>query len=216
MSSQAIGFRTGFHFSSMKELRDLNLAMLDGLPFDTKIVSDFPGYWFYEPYIKLENSDISFGISYLFTTTGSRISGVDYSGEYRLDMIVRNSAPIFFTDFLLQKKDNLQISLKARLGMLFSGLNINENLTVDKRILIKDNYDYRSTGFLFLPDFRIAYLWHSFGFAATTGYLIQFGTQDFHLKDNSNSILTNTQTGNSIGPNWNGIQVGISIYYSMK
>lgn len=216
VSSQVtIGFQTGFHFSNMTDLHNLNLVMPKQIPFDTQIVSDFPGYWYYKPYIKLGNNKTSLGISTFYTSTGSRISGQDYSGDYRFDIKVHTIAPAIFADVLLHSANNIQVGFKGNLGMLLTDCNLSENLTVNDRRLIHDDYDYRSYGLFIQPDIRVAYSWKSFCFDFNAGYLVPFGTEPFHLKDNREAILINPETDDPVNPGWNGLQAGFSISYSL-
>jgi hypothetical protein len=218
LSSQAtkFGFQTGLHFSNMQELSDLNLILQKETPFDTKIISDFPGYWYYKPSINLEYSNLSLGVSYFFTSTGSRISSKDFSGEYKLDIKVHTSAPAIFADAHFPSKSKLQGGFKCSLGILLSGLNMNESLIVGNQSIVSNDNNFESLNYFFLPEFRVTYPWKSFSFEFNTGYLIQFGAKQFSLKDNKNTVLTNPDIDNPIKPNWNGFEIGISITYSLK
>jgi hypothetical protein len=97
----AIGFQYGFEGNSMFELHNLNSGIITTIPFDTKVVSDFPGYWYYQPALKLAFKKFGIGINYSYNSTGSRISGKDYSGEFRFDLRLNKKSPGVFIEYYL-------------------------------------------------------------------------------------------------------------------
>ena len=54
-------FQTGMGNYSMSDLKGLNQINLKRLPFEAKIVSDFPPYWTYRPAVLVKFNRISLG-----------------------------------------------------------------------------------------------------------------------------------------------------------
>jgi hypothetical protein len=86
-------FQAGTGTYTMNDLKDFNRVIKEDIPFDTKIVSDFPPFLNYAACFKLQVNNANLGLVYSFQTTGSRISGQDYSGEYYFDMTINGHAP---------------------------------------------------------------------------------------------------------------------------
>ena len=96
------GFQLGTGFYSMSGLKSINNEVVRSLQFDSEIVSDFPPYFAYRPFILFNFGSYKFGIRYTFNSTGSRVSSKDYSGEYRFDMKIRS--PSFLSTCIKQGK----------------------------------------------------------------------------------------------------------------
>jgi hypothetical protein len=201
--SQAIkiGFQSGLGTYNMKDLQNFNKSLLRNLPFDTRIVAEFPSYWYYQPSIAVELNNLSIGILCFYNSTGSRISGKDYSGEYYLDMKIHTNSPGIFIETDLASVSRLKFSFTSGIGFLFSRLNINEHLKVGDNILTNDDYNFKSRNYYFQPGCKASYSWKSISFEINNGYLIQFGDRVFFGK---------------VKPNWDGFRIGISVLYYFK
>jgi hypothetical protein len=211
-----IGIQSGLEYSSMIELHDLNLLFKSAVPFDTKLVADFPPYWYYQPMIKIAFKKIGVGLEYSYYSTGSRISGKDYSGEYRLDMRINKKSPGIFIEYYLFSKQNVGFWLYSGGGMLFTSLCIEENLVVNNINNINDSYNFKSKNYYLQPEFIIAvYPWNSFEFEFNVAYLVQVGKGTFYNEKDKNQVLANMVTGNPIKPGWNGLKIGMTVNYTL-
>ena len=84
---------------SMRDLKGLNRYIKNRLPFDTKIVADFPPFLNYSAILKFRIKNAYLGIIQSYQTTGSRISGRDYSGEYAFDITLNAYSPGIYSEF---------------------------------------------------------------------------------------------------------------------
>jgi hypothetical protein len=204
-------FQAGTGTYSMNDLKDLNRVIKENLPFNTKIVADFPPFLNYAACIKLQMNSASLGLAYYFQTTGSRISGKDYSGEYYFDMTVNGHAPGVFSEIMFSSDTRVNFSVLSVFGVLFSSLKMHEYLTVLDTDATDDTYRFKSRNFYFEPGFCINYPVRSLKFGINAGYLVQFGNGSFRNSENSGSYLANPQTGDAVRPGWSGLRAGFLI-----
>ena len=210
------GIQYGIAFSSMEELRVLDLQIKATIPFSTKIVADFPGYWYYKPMIKLAYKKFSVGIEYTFNSTGSRISGKDYSGEYLLDMRIRRNSPGIFAEYYLHSFKNFGIWISSSGGILFTSLTLKQDLSVINTSLTNNSFSFKAKNYFFQPGAKLVYPWHSFDFEFNAGYLIELGSGALHEEKDSRQLLVNMVSDEPIKPGWNGFILGFTINYTLK
>lgn len=218
--SQVTGFdlMAGTGTYSMSGLRDLNWIIRDGIPFDTKVVADFPPYLNYSAYGKVRKNNTSVGLVFSFLTTGSRISGKDYSGEYYFDNTVNAFSPGIYSEFAFAAGSGFEYSFYSVLGMLFTELKMHEYLYLLETEVVNDRYRYKSGNLFYEPGFRISYPAGSLKIGFNAGYLLQFGGGSFRSTENSDNKLVNPYSGDEIRPGWNGFRTGISVgwYFAKK
>jgi len=205
------GIESGMGAFSMKGLKEFNEIGMQEVPFDTKVVEDFPMYFYYRPYILLNINNVSFGPVYTFQSTGSRVSAKDYSGEYRFDMIVNSSAPGIYGEVNLYQFNKIHSTLTSIFGFLFSNLRMKEFLKVQEEVLTDESYKFKSFNLFLEPGFKISYPVRFLNFGINAGYQIQFGIKSFHLTDNKDAKLINPESGDPVKPDWNGFRVGLSV-----
>ncbi|MDP4273492.1 MAG: hypothetical protein Q8907_04360 [Bacteroidota bacterium] len=97
-----LSFQTGYGFYNMKSLSDFTKEAYKSLPFEAKIISNYPPYFYYQPAIKFSNDRFGIGLVYLFQTTGARISSKDYSGEYLYDSKINCYSPAIVFDAFIR------------------------------------------------------------------------------------------------------------------
>ncbi len=208
-----IGFQTGLEFCGMSDLTDINLTVKSTIPFDTKLLADFPGYWYYQPMFKIAFEKFSAGIEYSFNSTGSRLSGTDYSGEYLFDMRVRKKSPGLFAEYSFPSQKGISYRLVSGAGVMFSSLQIDENLIVNDIQIIDDSYGFRSINYYLQPGFKTIYAWNLFEFEINSTFLFQIGRGAFHRETDKNQLFVNQATGRPVKPGWTGFKIGISVNY---
>ena len=209
-----IGFQSGIEGTLMHELKDFNTYIKSTIPFETKIISNFPAYWYYQPSLGILIRRFGIGLNYSYNSTGSRISGKDYSGEYRFDMRLNKKSPGVFVDYLLTVSD-IGFCLGAELtgGLMYSTLHTEQYLMVNNSTLSNDSYLFISRNYFFQPGFNVTYSWHSFEFEINIGYLFQFGEGTFQNKSDKQLVLINNSTGNAIKPDWQGLKLGVTVNF---
>lgn len=209
------GFQSGFEGNSMDELHDLNTNIISSVPFDTKQMADFPGYWYYQPALKLAFKKFGIGLNYSYNSTGSRISGKDYSGEFRCDLRLNKKAPGIFIEYYLytQKDHGFRLTCEGDGGFMFSSLNLEQQLTVNSTDLINDSFNFKAKDYYFQPGLKASYRLNSFEFEINAAYLLQLGDGTFHSISDKTMMLINSSTGASVKPEWSGFKVGVGINF---
>jgi hypothetical protein len=210
------GFQTGIGTYSMKGLKNINTSVSQGLPFDTKLVADFPAYFYYRPSMIIRFKSFGVGLVYSFQSTGSRISAKDYSGEYRFDMKVNSSTPGIYCDAKLSAEDNFSFYLYSIIGPSFSNLETKEYFNVADTLLTNANYKFKAQNYYIEPGINILFSLKAFNFGLNFGYLVQFGDQAFYTGKDKKNILFDTKNQASVKPDWNGIRVGLSVFYNLS
>ena len=209
-----IGMQSGIGFYNMKDLKKLNLSVFESLPFQASIVADYPPYFYYKPGILLSYNKFRMGLQTAFYSTGTRISSKDYSGEYLFDVKTSCIAPGAFIDILLYTfHDKYKLSLFSEGGVVFSGLDLQENLNVGDLEVSNTSYSFKSLNYFFEPGVKLRRsIFNLVSLELNAGYLFQFGKNP--LKSDQGDILGIGNT--AIRPGWNGLRFGISVLYRFK
>jgi hypothetical protein len=199
---------------AMNDLKALNEVIRNVIPFDTKTVADFPPFLTYSASLKFRLKNARVGFVYSFQTTGSRISGKDYSGEYRFEMTVNSGAPGIFTEIVIPAETRIDYSIYAAFNLLISTLKMQEYFEVLNDEVVNDKFIYKAQNYCFEPGFNIGYPVKSLKFSFNTGYLLQFGGRSFGRRGNEKDKLINPVTGDAIRPGWSGVRAGLSVCFS--
>ena len=208
-----IGFQTGVGTYSMSGLESLNSYVIQNLPIKTKLVSDFPAYWYYKPSISLNFERFSIGFLSTFQSTGSRVSAKDYSGEYRFDIKVKSHNPGIYGEAALLTKEKMQLSLSSVVGITLSRLKMEESIFVDDEILTNDHSKFKALNYYFEPGFNFYYRVYFVILGINAGYFLQFGKQAYYTNGNKDYMLGIPRSDNPIKPDWNGFRAGLSVRY---
>jgi hypothetical protein len=176
-------------------------------------VSDFPGYWYYQPSLKIAFKKFGVGLNYSSNSTGSRISGKDYSGEFRFDMRLRKNSPGVFIEYYPYSVSGFRLCIEGNGGLMFSSLHLEQNLIVNSTTLLNDSYDFKAKNYFFQPGLKAIYRLNSFEFEFTAAYLLQFGDGTFYNESDRKLTLNNSTTGAPVKPEWTGFKVGAGINF---
>jgi len=211
-----VGFTTGIGTYSMSDLKTINTAISQSLPFDTQVVSDFPPYLYYQPTVVMKFADFSFGFVYTFQSTGSRLSGKDYSGEYHFDMKVNSNNPGIYVEINMLAKQKYKFSIYSNAGLVFSNLKMSEYFNLQDTVLTDASNKYKALNYYVEPGIKATYsLSPEFSFAVNAGYFIQFGDKGFYKESNKDYILMDPTNQKPLNPGWNGFRVGVTAYYAL-
>ena len=214
--SYKFGMQWGIGSYSMSDLKTINDLATPNIPFDTKIVSNFPLFFYYRPTFLMVFDDYSVGLVNTFQSTGSRISAKDYSGEYRFDMKVNSNCPGIYFERNISSYNNVQVLFYTILGCSFSKLTINEYYNVFDSTITNDNIKFKSLNFYCEPGINLKYPMKPFCIGLNSGYFVSFGKQAFYTDNNKDHILSNSRSNKPITPDWNGFRLGLSLYYILN
>jgi hypothetical protein len=209
-------FQTGMGNYSMSDLKGLNQINLKRLPFEAKIVSDFPPYWTYRPAVLVKFNRISLGASLSYQSTGSRISVKDYSGEYRFDMNVNAISPGIYAEVEVLKIKTLQLSFYTSVEKSTTRLSTDEYFNVADSLLINEKFDLKAKSFSLEPGICVSYPILFFTFGMNVGYSLPLGTKAFYLSDSKDKTMSNTETGKPVNPKWEGLRGWLTFNYTIN
>lgn len=197
-------FCLGYGLFSMHTLKVINEEVLSDLPFTAKIIHSFPPSIFYRSAILFRTDSIlSIGLNFSYSSTGSRISRKDYSGEYRFDQIISSVSPgVAFRAVISNRK--IKIEQYTNVNYSHTRLQIEESLIVgtDPGAL---NTTYYSTKF-FETELGMScyYSLGSYSFGFFGGYLFCLDF-DFGILPRINHSLAG----------WNGLRFGLFSSYKL-
>lgn len=209
------GFGSGIGTYAMKGLKNLNDQVPARLPFDSKLVSDFPPYFYYSPSILLGFSKFSIGLIYSFQSTGSRISAKDYSGEFLFDMRIRSGNPGVYGEYKLSSEGKFDIFLFSLAGPSFTKLEVKDLFTVSSTTLTNESYEFKARNYFIEPGVNFQVPVKTVIFRIDLGYLIQFGKQPLTGK-NKTDMLFDPKEQVPVKCDWNGIRAGLSVLLNLN
>ena len=209
-----VGYQIGLGTYSMNALKNINDQVLESLPFDSKVVDNFPGYLYFRPSVSLVFAGYSIGLIYTFQSTGSRISAKDFSGEYSFDTKVHSSAPGIYGDLKIFSKKKNTLCINSAAGILFYKLNTHESLTLQSSQVQNQVIDFKAQNFFMEPGLSYYYSMGSFCLGLNAGYFITIGNQAFYYGDINKTKLHDYKNQQDVKPDWNGIRAAFSISYT--
>jgi hypothetical protein len=198
--SVRFSYESGYGFYSLSNLKteQLNFSkQINGLP--VKAVVHFPDYINHSASIGLymdKNNIFGFNVSYL--TTGGRNHLSDYSGEYKLDMILNGYQVGIESEHIINMENKFDMNLNFKMGLIKSNLDISEYLIIYGLDSNTSTDHYSETNFFLEPNLNVSY--HiSKGIAVKVGVGYNLNTSSF------NGALID----------WSGLRARIGISYSL-
>jgi hypothetical protein len=199
----------------MKDLKELNKLNLSSLPFDAKATSNFPAYWYNK--LSLEYSMkklLTVGFTFSYQSTGSRISRVDYSGEYYFDNRIRALSPGVTAEIYFHLNSFL-ISIRNEAGIEFTKLRLNEYLRINTEST-NDKFSFISQNWYYEPTVKVSYPISFFRLGLVAGWLFDLKKEilagsDSNTRD-KNIVLS---SGSKATADWSGIRLGISLSFNL-
>jgi hypothetical protein len=206
-------FQTGFGFYSMSSFKTITQKSFAALPFDAKIISNYPPYLFYQPMLKFACKNFEFGFLYLFQTTGSRISSADYSGEYRLDTKINSNSPGIIINGAIKDYKIIKLGLSLKAGMNFSELKINETFRLDT-VTNTSNYRLTAKSGYFEPGMYFIYPKNRMSLELNIGYYKEILKNDYTFNEGSQGEIPVKKkfTDSDI---WDGLRIGVTFSYTI-
>lgn len=206
--------QTGYGFYNMSTFSQLTTLLQSTLPFESKVISNYPPYHYYQPMFKFKKNNLDIGFYYLFQTTGARISSVDYSGEYKFDSKVNGHSPgVYLSGIMKQyKKDRFEFFLQA--GLTFSTLKISEYLRIDTIATNTENA-FNSYGVYCEPGINYIYNVKRMGFEINVGYFKEILRSEYSAKEGEAGKIGVGKKINDFDV-WDGVRVGLTFSYQLN
>lgn len=200
----------------MEGLKKLNNTVVKSSPFDAEIVSDFPPFYYFRPFVMTKINALSLGINFTYQSTDSRVSAKDYSAEYCFDMITNSFGPGVFGEIAVNSHSKLKLAIYGSTGIMFSELKLNESLTVLENYLIDDNNRFKAYYWSAEPGLSLTYPFEFMVIGVNAGYMMTLNSKYYSLAGNEDVYLQDPENGDPVKPEWNGFRFGISVGFSFK
>ena len=164
------GVKAGFSTFAMKDLKsDLERSIQD-LPFEARIVTEFPSWFSFGGYLRCGLGIYSLGFEYDYNSTASRISTSDYSGSYHFDELLSGHAFGMINAFRILRLGHFDAELSLNIGYLYTSMKTEEYLEALGTVIEFDNF-YYSDSYYIKPGLIVSYSWRFLKFGAEFGYL---------------------------------------------
>jgi len=193
-------YETGYgmySLNNLKEFQELYSKQINNLP--VKMIVRFPGYINHSASIGFymdKNNIWGFNASYL--TTGGRNYLSDYSGEYKLDMILNAYQFGIESEHIRNLNNKFNLNTNFKLGLIKSNLNTTEYLIIYDAVDLTNTGKYSQLDFFLEPNLNISY-------NIIRGSVLSFGL-GYNLNTSSfyNGLI-----------NWSGFRTRIGISYTL-
>ncbi len=143
-----LGFSAGLAFANMEGARSSLENKLHSLPYQAGITDNFPAWFEYKAEMSADFDMVMFGVYYMRSSTGGRISAKDYSANYFYNVEMINNAFGFSTKLLFDEINKTRFFVTLGIGQQHLKSIINEEMylysTKRKTILKKDETEGQS------------------------------------------------------------------------
>jgi len=198
----------------MNDLKQLNIEVLNSLPFAAKVTENFPLYWNYKLSLMLSiKNDLDIGATCSFQSTGSRISRVDYSGEYSFDSKINALSPGIIAEIHIPL-NKLRISFNNEVGIEYSKILLIEHIKISSN-LKENRYSFKSQNWYYEPTVRLSYPILFFRLGITGGYLFDFKKGIVRSID-SNNFNIKLSDGKLPTADWSGMRLCATLSFNMS
>jgi hypothetical protein len=213
--AQGITFsmNTGYGFYNMSSLKDFTQNYFETVPFNAKIISNYPPYLYYKPMLLYTIKHLNVGFSYTFQSSGSRISSKDYSGEYLFDTRIKANSMGFAASYTIKDYKSLQFGVQMGAGLTNSYLQIDESLKLDTA-QVSYQYKAKNNSVYIEPGLYSRYQHGAWGLELNVSYCAETKRTDFELIDFPDQKIE-VKKGLGHPDIWNGFRLGITASFSL-
>jgi len=195
-----LSFEAGYGSYDMGKLHQAQnsaVTFYDGL--GIKEVEKFPPFFNQNgSFLWYATPDFLVGITTGFLSTGARNSVADYSGNYKLDMLVSAYLYGLETEYDFRLRNHLKYFVNLRAGQISSTFELKENFVVSTTTLLNSTNTLMEKNLFMEPATGIRYCFNkSVSLSLGVGYLIDFAAY-------RNDKVTN----------WSGYQLKSGIAFS--
>ena len=191
---------TGYAGNNMSDLSKMNEDVISQVPFEAKVVNDFPAWFIFRASLGVViYKNFKIGAVYNHSSTGSRVSCADYSGEYKFDVLVRGNSVGLLLGYKVFRYKNLDIQFDAMLGAILSSCSFSEDLQV-YGFQQSDALSMKAASMYINPEVSLNYWFGVIGAGVFGGFQYDIG-----------GILNVSGQKTTATVNWTGFRAGISL-----
>jgi hypothetical protein len=188
------GMESGIGTYSMENLKLVTNSISGAVPFETKLVDNYPPYLYFRPSVSINFNSYNLGLIFNIQSSGARVSSKDYSGEYSLDLKVKSNSIGIFNEFETNTGKNI-LSIYNISGINFSEINIIESLIVFDQKAPSENEKLNSESYFTEAGIRAKFKVDKISLGLNLGYNYQFKNKK------------------ELTPEWNGVRGGLFVNY---
>jgi hypothetical protein len=198
----------------MKDVKDFNRYFVSNLSFANKLTDDFPTNYYFQPEVLFNYHLLTFGYSFAFYSTGSRIASKDYSADFKMDVVLNGYSHGFIFEYQFYRTSLFQFSAYSKFAFETTKLKHTSNLMViAEDTLLQTKYNYRAKSNSAEPGIAISYDYKFLKIKYYAGYMFSLMDDGFFSDDEKKQKMFNPYTRNSLKPDWSGFRTGISLYF---
>ncbi len=204
-----VGIRTGFGSYKLGDLKELQMDFKENVDISSvESVETFPSSVFYSGFtdysINLKNQ---IGLDFSYYSTGARNHVLDYSGEYKLDMLLSAYRFGFYYRYSLFSNNKFNFCSNIAGGYLFTSINVNELLVLNNEGVVDEKQNFSSESIFLEPAFLISYnLYDKVCIDLKCGYEIDFKGEMHFDNDKDEKI--------GIKSDWSGFRISLGLNYA--
>lgn len=201
--------KSGLGFYNLHDMKSLQLELLKTTNLtNIKAVEQFPNHQFYSIGVNYPLNPLDqLGIDLSYYTSGGRNHVRDYSGEYKLDMLIkglRTGVKYLRTSNLSPK---LHLGVQMEGGCIFSNLDLQENLQAYDEVIVDEGYVFNSLGLYLEPSLMLSCpLSARNSLFLTGGYEKDFFGK-LHLRGEKDQKMGRTA-------DWSGLKISLGINFT--
>jgi len=195
----------GYGSYNLSDIKKMQKDMLEIVNFpNLKSVETFPNNLFYSLHLIYPyNQNNQLGLYLSYSTTGGRNHLSDYSGEYKLDMIINGYRVGAEYQYYFFEHQKLRLSVQGTGGIIASFLKMNEKLVVFDAAVSDNKKNMKGFGVFLEPSLKISYcIMNHLNLNFRWGYEFDLGNDLF---------LDNQKT--KIESNWSGVRLSLGVAY---
>ena len=193
-------YETGYGIYGLDNLKKYQESLthqINGLP--VKMIAQFPDYFNHSASIGFYlDKNVIFGLNASFLSTGGRNDISDYSGEYKLDMLLQGYQFGMESEYIYNIDSKWDINFNIKMGIVSSTININESITIYDLDSITNTQSVNQEGVFIEPNINLSYTIYK-GIAVKAGLGFNLNTVSFQ-----GSML-----------DWTGIRPRLGVSYSL-
>lgn len=213
-----VQLETGIGQYNMKEMKALQNDLKNMVQdLDVKSVVQFPATLYYGIEINyLLNKTNALGVHLLYNTTAGRNHLADYSGEYKMDILLSSFALGIDYSYTFMKLGKFSMCAYLCIGMRLSTFNIIEDLTVYSDTISHSDYLAYGKNYYTLPGIEISYpLLNKLDLKLKTGYEIDFRSKYLTTDEDGEQQVLYYNDNKHLNIDYSGLRISLGIAYKL-
>lgn len=221
LSINSYGQRLTFEYQQgkgnyqMEDLKTFNRLLLENMPITPKLTENFPAYFYFQGEVSsFFNNVFGVGAVYSIQSTGARISLKDYSGEYRLDELIRSEAFALKWKFKIDSLSNFKMQFYAETGLLKTAFKVNEYFELFDQTNTEE-YKLNSISMYLEPSLNISYPYKFLELGANLGYTFEFARGELKKAKGYANLPLNIAADETARSGWEGFRLGLFLRFNL-